>query len=59
MDPRAERRPLDDRAFALDHFSAKLLQLHGRFQTATGARLAEERHRRLERFFREFLDEVE
>lgn len=59
MDPRGERRELDDRVFALDHFSTKLLHLRGRFQTAKGACLAEERHERLERFRRELLEEVE
>lgn len=44
-DPRAEHRPLDDRAFASDHFRAKLLTLEDGFQTATGARLARERTR--------------
>jgi uncharacterized protein len=42
-DPAAAQRPLDDRAYALDHFRAKLLKLADGFQTATGARLAAER----------------
>ena len=42
-DPTAADRPLDDLAFALDHFATKLLRLQDRFQTRTGARLAKER----------------
>lgn len=42
-DPGARGRALDDRAFAIDHFRAKLLTLEGGFQTATGRRLARER----------------
>jgi len=36
-DPRAERRPLDDAAYALDHFRTKLLKLKDGFQTEIGA----------------------
>lgn len=42
-DPLAERRPLDDGRFALDHFEAKLLRLPDMMRTATGRRLARER----------------
>ena len=59
QDPRAQARELDDRVFALDHFQAKLLNPHDRFQTVEGARMAEQRHQRLERFFHDFLDEVD
>jgi len=44
-DMRAERRPLDDMRYALDHFRTKLLGLGQSFQTATGSRMAAERTR--------------
>ncbi len=56
-DPFAERRPLDDVAFALDHVKTKLDRLPGLMRTATGRRLAEARlafvHRFLEQLARE------
>jgi uncharacterized protein len=58
VDPHASERPLDDRRFALDHFRAKLLKLASGFQTETGARLAQLRHERLQRFLDEFADEI-
>lgn len=42
-DPLAERRPLDESAWALDHFQAKLLKLPATMTTGTGIRLAQER----------------
>lgn len=57
-DPRAERRPLDDVRFSLDHFRVKLLHLADRFQTAEGARLARLRHERLARFLADFEEEI-
>jgi uncharacterized protein len=42
-DPRAKRRALDDRTYAIDHFRTKLLRLEGGFQTVAGARMARER----------------
>ncbi|MEB7540860.1 phosphohydrolase [Enterobacter huaxiensis] len=39
-DPFADRRTLDDRAFALDHFQTKLLRLPDTMQTETGRELA-------------------
>jgi len=57
-DPRAERRALDDRAFAVDHFRTKLLTLEGSFQTATGARLARERTQLLADFLAAFEAEI-
>ncbi|MFY8099033.1 MAG: HD domain-containing protein [Allorhizobium sp.] len=57
-DPGAEHRPLDDRSYAIDHFPAKLLKLSEGFQTATGARLAQERHERLTLFLTLFRDEI-
>lgn len=41
-DPLAQRRDLDDRAFALDHLETKLFLLPGMMNTATGRELAEE-----------------
>ena len=42
-DPLAQHRPLDDRAFALDHLEVKLLRIAETMQTATGRAMAEER----------------
>ncbi|KZQ28747.1 hydrolase [Enterobacter genomosp. O] len=39
-DPFADARPLDDRAFALDHFQTKLLRLPDTMQTEMGRELA-------------------
>lgn len=57
-DPRAERRALDDRSFANDHFRAKLLRLEGGFQTPTGRRLARERTRLVADFLAAFEAEI-
>jgi uncharacterized protein len=42
-DPLARARPLDDRAFSLDHLETKLLTLPGTMQTEAGRAMAEER----------------
>jgi uncharacterized protein len=57
-DPAAHHRELDDRAYALDHFPAKLFKLADGFQTETGKALAEERHRRLILFHDLMLEEI-
>nr|WP_254007695.1 HD domain-containing protein [Rhizobium sp. L1K21] len=57
-DPAGDARPLDDKNFAIDHFPIKLFKLADGFQTATGRKLAAERHRRLEEFRNQFLEEV-
>ena len=57
-DPRGERRELDDRAFAIDHFRTKLLTLESGFQTSTGARLARERTQFLADFLAAFEEEI-
>lgn len=57
-DPRAERRGLDDRAFAIDHFRAKLLTLEAGFKTAAGARIARERTQRVADFLADFEAEI-
>jgi uncharacterized protein len=58
MDPLAENRPLDDKAFAIDHFEVKLFKLADGFQTATGARMASERTQRLRTIRDMLLDEI-
>ncbi|UVC09678.1 HD domain-containing protein [Rhizobium sp. TH2] len=57
-DPRAEHRPLDDKAWSIDHFPAKLFKLADGFRTETGAKLARERHDRLVQFYDLFLEEI-
>jgi uncharacterized protein len=57
-DPNAQHRPLDDGRFALDHFPAKLLKLAGKFQTATGGRLAAVRVAEMQRFLAAFRGEI-
>ena len=58
VDPEARARPLDDAAYALDHFPAKLLKLAAGFNTEAGRRMAAERHRRLETFLAGLADEI-
>ena len=58
-DPRGERRVLNDSAFALDHFPAKLLNLAQGFRTATGRLLAAQRHETVVSFYSGLLAEVE
>ena len=59
-DPLAERRDLDDRVFALDHFELKLFRLPETMRTRTGRMLAEDRVAYLrgfvERIRHEFLE---
>lgn len=55
----ARHRPLDDQRFALDHFRTKLLGLASGFQTAAGARLAEQRHARMVAFLAAFREEIQ
>lgn len=42
QDPLGQNRPLDDRAFALDHLEVKLFRIAETMQTAEGRALAEE-----------------
>lgn len=56
-DPLARDRPLDDRAYALDHIEAKLATLPATMRTAAGARLAEKRLDWLRAFRDTFVDE--
>ena len=57
-DPGGLDRPLDDTRFAIDHFRTKLLHLATGFLTATGARMARQRHRRLQTFLNDFMAEI-
>jgi uncharacterized protein len=57
-DPAADRRDLDDRSFALDHFGAQLFMVTEIFQTRTGQAMADARTRTMRDFVRTFLDEV-
>lgn len=57
-DPLAAHRALDDRAFAIDHFAAKLFKLYDNFQTAAGAAIARQRHERLQAVLTQFIDEI-
>ena len=57
-DPAAAARPLDDRAYALDHFPAKLFTLAEGFHTAEGRRMAAARTAVMRDFVDTFLGEV-
>ena len=57
-DPSAANRELDDAAFALDHFGAKLFQVAGNFQTKTGQALADARTRTMRDFVGALLNEI-
>jgi len=53
-DPFARDRALDDRAYSIDHFYAKLLGLPATFRTEAGRHEAERRAA----FLRAFLDQL-
>lgn len=57
-DPTAEDRPLDDIAYALDHFQTKLFQLGNGLRTETGRRMAGERSANLKCFYDGLLAEI-
>jgi uncharacterized protein len=57
-DPFAERHPLDDRRYMLDHFYSKLLKLSDTVSTQTGRKLAERRTRFMRTYLDEFRDEL-
>lgn len=57
-DPAAGGRPLDEGAYALDHFQTKLLGLGAGMQTETGRQMATERSARLRAFYDGLLGEV-
>jgi uncharacterized protein len=56
-DPLAEKRPRDDRAFALDHIETKLAALPAMMQTEAGRALGEHRLAQLLAFRAEFANE--
>lgn len=58
LDPLAENRLLNDKAFAIDHFPVKLFKLADGFQTATGRTLAAERHDRLQSVLDQLVSEI-
>jgi uncharacterized protein len=58
-DPGAEARALDDRAYALDHFPAKLFKLAEGFWTAEGQRMAAARIALMTDFVAAFRAEIE
>lgn len=57
-DPWAERRPLDERRFVVDHFFTKLLRLPASMRTARGRREAERRASVLRAFLRALGEEI-
>jgi uncharacterized protein len=59
VDPGAEARPLDDGAYALDHFPAKLFKVAEGFLTAEGRRMAAARSEFMTDFVATFRAEVE
>jgi uncharacterized protein len=58
VDPLAHHRPLDDLAFALDHFFVKLYKVADGMQTAAGKAMAERRRHVLERYVEDLLQEL-
>jgi uncharacterized protein len=56
-DPFAEKRALDDRQFAVDHFETKLLKLPATMKTARGKMEAEKRAAILQRFLEDLRSE--
>jgi uncharacterized protein len=58
-DPQAVGRNLDDQAFALDHFGAKLFKIAGNFQTKAGQVLADARTGTMKDFVRALLNEID
>jgi uncharacterized protein len=58
QDPQAKARDYDDSRFCLDHFHTKLLHLANGFQTATGQRMALNRHEKLKSFLENLIEEA-
>ncbi|WP_275790012.1 HD domain-containing protein [Pararhizobium gei] len=58
LDPLGENRPLDDKAYAIDHFETKLFKLTGGFQTAAGRALARQRQERLRAVLAMLIEEI-
>jgi uncharacterized protein len=57
-DPDAERRPIDDLTFAVDHFPAKLLRLQESMLTVRGRHIAQQRTVLMTRFLDELRAEI-
>jgi uncharacterized protein len=57
-DPWASRRPLDDRAFTVDHFFRKLLHLAGTMRTRAGRQEALRRRAHMVAFLRQLGSEI-
>ncbi len=57
-DPLAKHRPLDDQAFALDHFFIKLYRVAEGMQTEAGRRMAQKRKAFLEQYVTTLLSEL-
>jgi uncharacterized protein len=58
QDPWAESRALDDRAYSIDHFFTKLLQLPATMTTEPGRREAKKRTEIIERFLKSLGEEI-
>jgi uncharacterized protein len=58
-DPFAERHPLDDDLYMLDHFSTKLLKLEEGMMTETGLHLAQRRTDFMRQYLAEFKHDLE
>lgn len=58
LDPLAEQRPLDDKAYAIDHFETKLFRLADGFQTEAGQQMALERQAKLRQVLAMMLEEI-
>lgn len=56
--PTALGRDYQDTTYAIEHFHTKLLKLALGFKTCEGARLAAERHARVEAYLADFMEEV-
>ncbi len=57
-DPLAEKRSLDDSAYALDHFEIKLFRIAESLRTRTAKRIAEQRVDFMTRFIKQLFDEI-
>lgn len=57
-DPGATARELDDRRYAMDHLTKKLLRLPERLHTATARKLAEPRVKMVREFYEAMLEEL-
>lgn len=57
-DPMAEKRPLDDQQYGLDHFEVKLLRLKDTMQTNAGKAMAQDLSDVLIRFRKELVKEI-